>query len=210
MNDEYFVFGGITDENPDMLAFVSDASGINTVGTGIGHDIVAILDGDTENPIILNDFYESDLNSYTSGTIRYPFYDLEEGRHTLTLKVWDVFNNSAEAYIEFHVFSSQDLVVDDLYNYPNPFKGNTTFVLTHNQGEGELDVKLNIFNLSGQMVWSYETSLLPTGYSTEMVVWDGNNEYGSKLAGGVYIYRILVRNELGDTTGKSGKLIMLN
>ncbi len=106
INDEYFAFGGITDENPDMLAFVSDASGINTVGTGIGHDIVAILDGNTDKPIILNDFYESDLNSYTSGTIRYPFHNLEEGLHTLSLKVWDVFNNSAEAYLEFTVVSS--------------------------------------------------------------------------------------------------------
>jgi hypothetical protein len=39
MNDTDFTFGGLTDENPRMLALIFDESGINTVGTGIGHDI---------------------------------------------------------------------------------------------------------------------------------------------------------------------------
>ena len=71
-----------------------DQSGINTVGNGIGHDITAVLDGNTANPYILNDFYEAEKDDFTRGKIRFPLYDLEEGEHSLTLKVWDVFNLS--------------------------------------------------------------------------------------------------------------------
>ena len=209
MNNEYFVFGGITDENPDMLAFVEDASGVNTVGTGIGHDIVAILDGATDKPIILNDFYESDLDSYTSGTIRYPFHNLEEGLHTLSLKVWDVFNNSAEAYLEFNVISSDKFVINELINYPNPFTDGTSFVFSHNQAEGDLDINLRIFNLTGQIVKTFEETIPLTGYRSEPIYWNGDDESGTPLAKGMYIYRLIAKNEEGQTDDKTGKLIMI-
>jgi len=209
MNDELFHFGGVTDENPHMLSFVSDNSGINTVGSGIGHDIVAILDGNTEKPIILNDFYEADLDSYTNGTIRYPFHNLEEGLHTLSLKVWDVFNNSAEAYLEFFVIKSEKFIVDELNNYPNPFTEGTTFVFSHNQAEGKLDVSLSVFNLNGQIVKTFEKSIIPAGYRSELIYWNGRDDSGYPLSKGMYIYRIQVRNEAGQTDGKAGKLILL-
>jgi hypothetical protein len=209
INDEQFVFGGMTDENPDMFARVSDASGINTVGTGIGHDIVAILDGNSDKPIILNDFYESDLNSYTSGTIRYPFYNLSEGLHTLSLKVWDVFNNSADAYLEFFVIKSDGFIIDDVMNYPNPFITGTSFVFSQNQAEGELDVNIRIFNLSGQIVRTIETKLNLTGYRTQPIPWDGSDDSGGALSKGMYLYRIIARNENGMTDDKTGKLILI-
>lgn len=209
MNNEYFVSGGITDENPSMLAFVADQSGINTVGTGIGHDIVAILDGDTEKPIILNDFYESDLNSYTSGTIRYPFHNLEEGLHTLSLKVWDIFNNSAEASIEFRVVLSNQFIINDLINFPNPFTEGTTFAFSHNQAEGELDVQLQIYDLSGRVMKRFETRFSPAGYRSEPLTWDGRDDYGSPVSGGLYLYRMTVKNETGQTDYKTGKLIIV-
>ncbi|MCK9401036.1 MAG: type IX secretion system sortase PorU [Bacteroidales bacterium] len=209
MNDELFHFGGLTDENPHMLSFVSDNSGINTVGSGIGHDIVAILDGNTEKPIILNDFYEADLDSYTRGTIRYPFHNLEEGLHTLSLKVWDVFNNSGEAYLEFFVIKSEKFIVDELNNYPNPFTEGTTFVFSHNQAEGKLDVSLSVFDLNGQIVKTFEKSIIPAGYRSELIYWNGRDDSGYPLSKGMYIYRIQVRNEAGQTDGKAGKLILL-
>ncbi len=212
MNDIYFRSGGITDQNPDMLAFASDESGINTIGTGIGHDIVAVLDGNTDKPIILNDFYEADLDSYTSGTIRYPFQDLAEGKHTLSLKVWDVFNNSGEAYIEFNVVKSDDFVIEELVNYPNPFSHAhyTTFVFSHNQSDGSLDINLRVFNLAGQVVKTFESSILPQGYRTEVIDWNGMDDSGNYLAQGIYIYRLSVRNSRGQEAGAQGKLILLN
>jgi hypothetical protein len=51
MNDETFVSGGITNASPFLLAFLEDENGINTA-SGIGHDIVAILDGRKQSLLI--------------------------------------------------------------------------------------------------------------------------------------------------------------
>ncbi len=209
MNDTNFVFGGITDESPVMLSYVSDSNGINTVGSGIGHDIVAILDGNSDKPIILNDFYESDLNSYTKGTIRYPFHNLAKGLHTLSIKVWDVFNNSADAYLEFNVVMSDKFVISDLMNYPNPFTEGTSFVFSHNQAEGSLDVNISIYNMAGQVVKTFQQNITPTGYRSEPIYWNGLDNSGSPLAKGLYLYRFNVRSENGQTDGKTGKLILI-
>ena len=67
MNDENFVSGGITNEAPTLLAKLQDENGINTA-SGIGHDIVAILDGDETNPFVLNDYYQADVDDYQKGS----------------------------------------------------------------------------------------------------------------------------------------------
>jgi hypothetical protein len=209
MNDEFFRSGGMTDENPDLLAFVSDSSGINTVSSGIGHDIVAILDGNLGKPFILNDFYQADLNSYTSGTIYYQFQDLAEGLHTLSLKVWDVQNNSSQDYLDFYVNKSEKIIIDELSNYPNPFKTGTSFIFTHNQAEGQLNVDILIYSLDSRLVSTIETTLSPVGYNSGPIYWDGSSESGYPLGSGVYIYRIMVKNETGQTADKCGKLILM-
>ncbi len=211
MNDENFVFGGITNENPDLLAFVNDESGINTVGNGIGHDIVTILDDNTENLYVLNDYYEADINSYTSGTIRYPFSNLSEGMHNLSLKVWDVFNNSSTAYIEFFVTVSSEMAIEHLYNYPNPFISGTgtSFVFEHNQANTNLEVQIQIFALNGQLVKTINTFVYTNGFRSDPIKWYGTNDNGSNVKKGMYIYRLLVKNPDGSFNEKRSKLVLM-
>ena len=114
MNDENFVSGGITNDSPTLLAKLEDSNGINTA-SGIGHDIVAIIDGDEVNPIILNDYYVTDLDVYTSGSLSFPFRDLKPGLHTLTLKAWDVYNNSSTSELQFMVFDEMNLLLSTMF-----------------------------------------------------------------------------------------------
>ena len=114
MNDTNFISGGITDESPLFIANLFDSHGINTTGNGIGHDIVAILDDDNLNPIILNDYYESDIDNYKSGQVNYQFYNLTNGQHKISFKVWDVFNISSEKEIFFNVINSEDIITEIL------------------------------------------------------------------------------------------------
>ena len=144
MNDESFVDGGITDENPIFIARVSDENGINTTGNGIGHDISLILDGQTSQPIILNNFYQSDLDTYQSGKAEYQILDLEPGKHTATFKVWDVNNNSSERTLNFEVKPKEDIAIQQLLNYPNPFTTRTSFFFEHNQVCNQIDTKIEI------------------------------------------------------------------
>jgi len=209
MNDENFVFGGMTDENPILLANVSDVHGINMVGNGIGHDIIAVLDDKTEESFILNDYYEADLNSYQKGKVYFPFTDLSEGRHKLILKVWDVYNNSSEATIEFVVVKSKDIVLDRVYNYPNPFTTYTEFWFEHNQPEKQLFAQVQIFTISGKLVKTLEKNIFNEGYHSTSITWDGLDDYGDRIGRGVYVYRLKVRTENYSVAEKYEKLVIL-
>lgn len=210
LNDAKFVFGGLTDETPDLFAILKDENGVNTVGNGIGHDITAVLDGNTENTVVLNDYYQADLNSYKSGTIRYPFSELSEGKHTLSLKVWDVYNNSSQSYTEFIVARSAELALSHVLNYPNPFTTKTQFYFEQNQCCQVLDVSVQIFTVSGKLVKSIDQFVQTEGFRSDPIEWDGRDDFGDRIGKGVYIYRIKVKTSEGAVAEKFEKLVILN
>ena len=210
MNDTLFVNGGITDENPTLLAHVFDLSGINTVGNGIGHDITAVLDGNTANPYILNDFYEAAKDDYTRGVIKFPLYNLSNGEHSIKLKVWDVFNNSSEATINFIVTDANDLTIVDFIAYPNPFSFSTDIYFQHNKVNQELDYILEIYSITGALVKRIErSSYIAEGYRIGPIRWDGKDNYGSKIGAGMYIANLAVTEKNGDFSSKSIRIILI-
>jgi len=210
MNDESFAFGGITDENPDMLAIVADSNGINTVGNGIGHDITVVLDENTSATVNLNDFYQADLDSYQSGKVVYPFSQLSEGTHTLRLKVWDVYNNSSEAYTEFVVAESAQLALEHVLNYPNPFTTKTQFMFEHNQSCASLDVQVQVFTVSGKLVKTIHETVLSNGFRNDPIDWNGLDDYGQKIGRGVYLYNLKITTPDGQKAEQIERLVILN
>jgi hypothetical protein len=195
MNTEDFVFGGITNANPTLLVTLEDDNGINVVGNSIGHDLEGVLDENTQNTYLLNDFYESELDDYTKGKVRFPLSGLEEGRHQISVKAWDVANNSAEGYTEFIVVSNAKLALEHVLNYPNPFTDYTCFQFDHNLANTELDVLIQIYTVSGRLVKTLEQSIFTDGAIRldNCIEWDGRDDYGDILARGVYLYKVKVR-----------------
>jgi hypothetical protein len=213
MNDENFVSGGITNESPTLLAKIQDSNGINTA-SGIGHDIVAIIDGDETNPFVLNDYYQANVDDFQNGKVSYPFRDLEPGLHTLSLKAWDVYNNSSTAEIQFVVHDKdEELVINNVLNYPNPFINYTEFWFNHNSSE-PLDVSIQIFTVSGKLVRTLNGQttggIKSTSTLSKDIVWDGRDDFGDKIGKGVYIYKLKVRsNQLNKQVEKIEKLVIL-
>jgi hypothetical protein len=208
MNDSTFISGGMTNENPTIFARLRDENGINTTGNGIGHDIVATITGATEKSTVLNDFYEADLNKSTSGTVNYLFSNLNPGLHTLRLKAWDVFNNSSETSIEFIVVGSDQMALDNLYNFPNPFRNETSIVFDHNQAGNELKVEVSIFNSTGQLIKTIRKQISGNSFQSEPIRWDGTSDGGYPITKGLYIYRVFVTNELGERSEKRSKMLI--
>ncbi|MCK4661915.1 MAG: type IX secretion system sortase PorU [Bacteroidales bacterium] len=209
LNDSNFVFGGITDENPVILAIIEDSTGINTVGNGIGHDITAIIDNNTNQTIVLNDYYEANLDSYQKGGIQYNLSNIPEGNHNLKLKVWDVYNNSSEEYLEFIVSKYEEFKLDHVFNYPNPFTTNTDFYFDHNQPNNNLNVLIQIFTVTGKLIKTIDHDFFTDGYRSPPINWDGLDDFGDKIGRGVYVYRIKVRNQEGKNVEKFEKLVIL-
>ena len=209
LNDSTFVSGGSTNTTPIILAKLKDENGINTVGNGVGHNLTAIIDGNSAKPIVLNDFYESDLDTYTSGEIRYPLSTLSIGEHTLTVKAWDVFNNSNEETIQFRVEEDSKVALSHLLNFPNPFTTNTNFIYEHNQACQQLDARVQIFTVSGKLVKTIESSFYATGFRGQDIPWDGKDDFGNAIGRGTYIYKLELRNEKGQRAESFQKLVIL-
>lgn len=209
LNDEKFVNGGITGNTPILLVKLSDSSGINVMGTGIGHDLSAMLDNDPQKIYILNQFYESELNNFKKGEVRFQLPSLEEGLHTITVKAWDIANNSSETTLEFRIVKPQNLTLEHVLNYPNPFTTNTNFWFEHNRAGEELSVFVQIFTVSGRLVKTLRETIFSVGNRSSEVNWDGRDEYGSRLARGVYIYRLKVRTSDGKSAEKWEKIFIL-
>lgn len=209
MNDESFVYGGITNESPYFLAFLEDEHGINTA-SGIGHDIVAILDGDELNPYLLNDYYETENNDYQKGKVRFPFRNLAPGLHTITFKAWDVYNNLITSEIQFVVVGNDSLTLNNVLNYPNPFVTYTEFWFNHNRPFELLDVQVQIFTISGKLVKTLNQSIISEGFLSRDISWDGRDDFGDKIGKGVYVYKLTVKSSVdGKKSEKYEKLVIL-
>lgn len=203
LNSPVFKSGDKVNETPLFMAHVSDISGINQVGSGIGHDITLIVDEDPEQFYILNDFYHSTENDYTQGTVRFKLPELRPGKHTLTFKVWDLQNNSSSDTIEFEVVRGLEPVIFDVFNYPNPVKASTKFVIQHDRPESVLDTKIDIFDLAGRLIWSISQSTL------DEITWNVTDSEGRSLPTGVYLYRVSISLDSKTVHSKIKKLIVV-
>jgi hypothetical protein len=209
MNDESFVSGGITNESPILLAIMEDENGMNTA-SGIGHDMIAILDGDESNPFIVTDYYETELDNYKKGRVKFPFRNLEKGLHTLTFKAWDVYNNPISAEIQFVVVGDETLTLTNVLNYPNPFVSYTQFWFTHNRPFEPLDVQVQVMTVTGKVVWTKNQLINTDGFLSREITWDGRDDFGDKIGKGVYIYKLTVRSTMtNNKTEKFEKLVIL-
>ena len=211
IDDESWIFGGATSFTPLLLARLSDSNGINTIGSGVGREMIAILDKgtDAEQTIVLNDYYKPDLNSYQAGTIEYPFTELPAGRHTLSLKVWDVYNNSADAYTEFVVSDQEGVTVHNLLNYPNPFTSFTSFHFDHNKSGQNLVVNISIMSVAGKVIKNITQDISNAPAHSQSINWDGRDDYGDPIGKGVYLYTLSVKAEDGSTESKTEKLYII-
>ncbi len=209
MNDETFVNGGITNSSPFFLAVLEDENGINTA-SGIGHDIIGILDGDETKPYIMNDYYQTELNDYTKGRVYFPYRNLAPGLHTITFKAYDVYNNSITAEIQFIVVGDESVTLSNVLNYPNPFVSYTEFWFSHNRPFEPLEVQVQVMTITGKIVWTKNQTVITDGFLSRDIVWDGKDDFGDRIGKGVYVYKLTVKSTLSNKKAeKIEKLVIL-
>jgi flagellar hook assembly protein FlgD len=129
--------------------------------------------------------------------------------HSLSIRAWDVLNNSSEYILTFNIVKDEELVLDHVLNYPNPFTTKTQFWFEHNRPEQNLQVRIQIFTLSGKVVKTIKRTINDAGNRSSEVEWDGRDDFGDKVGRGVYLYRLTVITPEGKKKEKIEKLVIL-
>lgn len=211
LNDPSFVDGDEVNSTPCLWVELYDENGINTVGTGVGHDITAMIDNSPHHTYNLNSMFVPEVGDYKRGKIMLPLNRLEPGEHTLVLRAWDLYNNSSVAKVSFVV--NPDLAPEFVQLKVNPspvvYGSGTTFELTHNRPQSELEVTIDIFNFQGQTLWSNTTKSMCDGL-VYTCSWDGTAQGGQPLATGVYLARAYIAVDGSESETRTIKIVVIN
>lgn len=206
LNKESFKSGDKVNESPVLFAYLSDDDGINTSGTGIGHDIVAIIDNEESMTYTLNSYFTTDLGSYTSGSLTYALENLPTGKHSLLLRAWDTKNNSSSKEIVFNVVEGLAPEIESL-RCNSPVRETAIFTIVNDRPQSDLNVRLDVYDITGRRVW-YMSDQLSSDTGTVSYTWDMSAS-ASRLNAGVYICKAHISTQGGDVTTKSCKFIVL-
>ncbi len=196
--DANYVNSYLVGSDPNLIVKLFDETGINTTGTGVGHKLEGILNKNQGSPIDFTDYFVGELDAGgTKGEINYKFNKMNDGDYAIEVKAWDVFNNFSNEESFFTVVSSNDLVIRDVYNYPNPFVSNTSFTFQHNLAQ-PVDVKINVYTIAGRLVKQIEEINIDQKFVK--VNWDGRDEDGDQIGNGTYLYKLIVKTTDGEFT----------
>ena len=203
LNSENFVTGDKVNETPLFIANVNDSDGINTVGSGIGHDVMLTIDQDPLQSYILNDYFQANTNSYSSGVVKYKLPLMINGKHTLSFRVWDLLNNSTNKAIEFEVVKGLTPEIFTVYNYPNPVKTETRIIVKHDRPETILSTSVVIFDITGREIWSFSQT------GADNISWNVISNNGFRVKTGVYFYKVSIKTKNSDFTSKTNKMLIV-
>lgn len=189
-----FRAGELVRKSPLLIIDLSDETGINTTGMGIGHKIEAWLD-DNFTSIDLTDAFQTSLEDSRKGSAERQIFNLSPGNHTIRVRAWDVLNNYSETQTYFRTASDENAInLGGATAYPNPANSSTNLTFTHNSSQ-PFGVEFNIFAADGRLVRRLHSTV--AGLHTGAVLWDCRNENGDSVAQGVYSFNAIVTDASG-------------
>jgi Peptidase family C25 len=191
LNNEDFKNGGEVNENPLFIAKISDENGLNLSRAGIGQDMRLTLNDTLA--LTMNDYFTANQDDFRAGVILFPFQQLPAGNHKLKLKVWDTYNNATEGTLDFRVLPSGK-VLKNWVVFPNPFSDIATVQLSPMKEGDDLEMSMQIFDLSGKLVKAEKYDSYNTDNDWKAATWQGTDQYNQKVATGVYSLRLTVRS----------------
>ena len=201
LNNPAFVSGDQTYEFPHFYADIHDENGINTVGTGIGHDLLLIIDDDPKKTYVLNNYFSASNNSYQTGQVSYKMSEQSEGMHSLKFRAWDLYNNSSTATLNFQVVKGLDPHIYSVTTYPNPVASTDVMnvVIQYDQPDEITETTVYLYDISGKLMHAHVQN------GVEGIVFN-MSQVASKP--GIYIYQVKIKTATSGYITKAGKIIV--
>lgn len=208
LNTPSFQNGQKVDNTPVFFAHTYDEYGINTIGSGIGHDIVIKLNNRKDLTYVLNDYYESTLSDYKSGRIVYEIPELPEGEYTLSFRVWNLQNISTTQTLDFIVDNKAKPAIEQFYTYPNPASGPVTLCYRYDRPLDLVEATFIIYDTAGRKCWE-ETVTEQSADGSISTQWDLKNEQGANMSSGIYPVMLKITTKEGNFQTKTQKIVLV-
>ena len=207
LNRPDFPDGGLVGPTPVFFAEITDSSGVNTTGNGVGHDLELSLSGTATGNYVLNNYFAYDLGSSTRGRVSYALPELEEGSYRLQFRAWDIMNNPTTVSLNFTVV--RDLAPQlSVSATDNPARTSTSFVLTYDRPGTAGTFTVEVFDLTGRRLWT-QTAQTTSSTGSVTIPWDLTDTGGAPMNGGVYLFRARLTADGATTETKAQKMIIL-
>ncbi|RKY55752.1 MAG: hypothetical protein DRP93_02795, partial [Candidatus Neomarinimicrobiota bacterium] len=191
----------IFDTSTVRIMFV-DQSGINITGT-TGHVLEMSIDND-QQLVDLSELFVYEQNDYTQGMVEFSVDNyLDEGEHLIEISAFDNYNNYSQIELSLTVLHEGDELVQNLVNFPNPFKDQTDITFS-SAFSGLADVR--IYTISGKPVAGLSDISIHSGFNAIPLV--AEDDYGHPLAAGVYFY-VLEIDTGNETIKQYNKMVVL-
>ncbi len=192
LNDENFSQGGDVNPSPLLVARLSDNTGLNMSSAGVGQKMTLTIDGRTTYNDLASSFVldPTPQAGAMSGTLYYQIPEMAKGLHTLTLRVWDIDGNFADASLQCNVRTDLKPEIYEVYTTDSPAREQARFYVRHNRPDQIVNVNVAVYDLMGRPVWSGQTESRSDMETSSPLVWDLRNEGGQRVPRGIYIYRV--------------------
>lgn len=207
LNTSDFLPGDRVNETPLLILSLHDVDGINASGSGIGHDLVAIIDNDVNQTYVLNNYYVPEPGDYTRGTVVYSLPEIPAGMHTIMVRAWDVLNNSTTVEVPFEVVKGLAPTIFNVWCTASPARTSTTFVITHNRPQTALEARVEILDFSGRLLWEHTEAGTPAENQFR-ITWNLTTDGGRPLGNGIYLYRVTLSAKEGGRVSKTQKIVI--
>jgi hypothetical protein len=148
----------------------------------------------TSSEIVSSGHVAGTINTFR---VEYHPMNLPDGIYTLIVQGTDSTGNKSASQryeIKFEVIN--EVAISYFYPYPNPFSSSTRFVFTLTGDEIPEDLKIQIMTITGKVIREItksEIGPIHIGNNKTDYAWDGTDEFGDRLANGVYLYRVILK-----------------
>lgn len=193
--------GDIVSSNPEISISLKDENPFLLLDDTTFYKLFLLLpNGNLQNiPLHGQDitFESATSSSNNRALLKWKPEFVESGEYTMIVQATDASGNNAGVYdykVSFQVIL--ETMLSNVMAYPNPFSTSTRFLYTLT-GEPPTYFKIQIMTVSGKIVREItqdEIGPLKIGTHQTEFVWDGTDQFGDKLANGIYLYRVLARD----------------
>ena len=204
--------GDIVSPSPTIVAVLKDDNTSLLVDDVNNFDFaLQALPNNQSFPVDLTgsnvNFIPADSTNNFCARVEYtPEPPLESGDYILYVQAKDASGNlSGDRSINTEFTVIKESSVTNVVNYPNPFSTSTEFIFTLTGSQVPDVFTIQIFTLSGKVVKEItkeELGNVRIGVNRSSYKWNGTDDFGSKLANGVYLYRVITSEVDGEAVGQ--------